>query len=354
MWHKRYSPPGTSPGTLRPPAGVPREGHITAIHYTPETYGEDEVTDLDAYLQTLPDEGVVWLNVDGLGDVRVLERIGTHFGLHPLCLEDVLNIPQRAKFEEYEHYEFLICRMVRSHETPQPLEQVSLFLGPRYVLTFQEEEGDGFEPVRQRLRHKRGKMRFCGADYLAYALLDAVIDGYFPLLESLGDRLTAVEEAVLSSPTRETVEELYIIRHTLTGLRRAIWPAREAVNAFARIDSPLVTDQTSLFLRDCYDHVLQVLDVLESYRDLASGLMETYLSVQSHRMNEVMKVLTIIATIFIPLTFVAGIYGMNFDAATSPWNMPELHWYWGYPFSLTLMAVLAILLLIFFRRKDWL
>jgi magnesium transporter len=355
MWYKRYSPPGTSPGTLRPLVGVAPEVQITAIYYTPETYREEEITDLDAYLRALSADGILWLNVDGLGDVSVLERLGTHFGLHPLCLEDVLNIPQRAKLEEYEQYEFLIFRMARSSaETLKPLEQVSLFLGPTYVLTFQEDYGDVFEPVRQRLRHKRGKIRFSGADYLAYALLDAVIDGYYPLLESLGDRLAAVEEAVLATPTRETLEELYTIRRTLTELRRAVWPAREAVNAFARIESPLVTAQTGLFLRDCYDHILQVIDVLESYRELASGLMETYLSVQSQRMNEVMKVLTIIATIFIPLTFIAGIYGMNFDPAKSPWNMPELGWYWGYPFSLALMVLLALLLVLFFRHKKWL
>jgi magnesium transporter len=297
---------------------------------------------------------VLWLNVEGLSDVSVLEKLGKHFGLHPLCLEDVINVPQRPKLEGYDDYDFLIFRMAMLQAELGDTEQVSLFLGPTYVLTFQERPGDVFEPVRQRLRQKRGKIRYCGADYLAYALLDAAIDGFFPLLEAIGDRLSTLEEAVLSTPTPQTLEQIYLVRRALTSLRRALWPAREAVHAMARGESKLVTEQTSLFLRDCYDHVLQVLDVLESYRDLASGLMDTYLSSQSYRMNEVMKVLTIIATLFIPLTFVAGIYGMNFDPGTSPWNMPELHWYWGYPFSLALMAGLAVLLLAFFRRKGWL
>jgi magnesium transporter len=293
------------------------------------------------------------LNIDGLGDVSVLERLGQHFDLHALSLEDVLNIPQRPKLEDYEAYQFLVFRMAILEELPGKTEQISLFLGRSYVLTLQEYPGDTFEPVRDRLRHGRGRIRRLGADYLAYALLDAAIDSFFPLLEELGDRLEGLEEAVLAAPSRATIEEVYSVRRALATLRRALWPAREAVNAFARSDSELVTDHTRLFLRDCYDHVLQVLDVLESYRDLTSNLMDTYLSAQSNHMNEIMKVLTIIATIFIPLTFIAGIYGMNFNPDTSPWNMPELGWYWGYPFSLALMAITAAALVFYFHRKGW-
>jgi len=355
VWQKRYSPPGSSPGTLQPAPQSKREVQITAIHYNAEHYHEESVTDLDAYLKSTPPTGVQWLNIDGLGDVSVLEKLGQHFNLHALCLEDVLNIPQRPKLEDYDHYEFLILRVAWLTDIlPRPTEQVSLFLGDSYVLTFQEEEqNDVFEPVRMRLRQKRSRIRQSGSDYLAYALLDAAIDSYFPVLETLGERLEALEDLVLATPKRETLEEIYAVRRALTHLRRALWPAREAVQAFSRAETPLITDQTRLFLRDCYDHVLQVLDVLESYRELASGLMEMYFSSQSHHMNEVMKVLTIIATLFIPLTFVAGIYGMNFDVSKSPWNMPELQWYWGYPFSLALMAGLALLLLAFFRRKGW-
>jgi magnesium transporter len=354
VWQKRYSPPGSSPGTLEPIPEASPEVRITAMHYTPEHYTEEDVSDLDAYLKAAPPEGILWLNVDGLGDVRVLEKVGKHFDLHPLCLEDVLNVPQRPKLEDYETYQFMVMRMAMLQDPMGKTEQVSLFLGPSYVLTFQEQPGDTFEPVRQRIRRRRGRMRQSGADYLAYALLDADIDGFFPLLEALGERLEVLEEAVLTEPSRQTLEEIYSVRRALTNLRRAMWPAREAVNAFARNETDLVTDHTRLFLRDCYDHVLQVIDVLESYRDLASGLMDTYLSSQGNRMNEVMKLLTIIATIFIPLTFVAGIYGMNFDLEKSPWNMPELSWYWGYPFSLLVMAAIAIVLVIFFRRRNWL
>jgi magnesium transporter len=304
----------------------------------------------------MPTDGVVWINVDGLGDISVLKKLGQHLNLHPLALEDVLNVPQRSKMEDYEHYAFLVFRMAFVEAAMQGrMEQVSLFLGSSYVLTFQEEaEHDTFEPVRQRLRQQRGKIRHRGADYLAYALLDAAIDSFFPVLEALGEKLEALEEAVLEEPTRETMERIHLIRRTFMHLRRAMWPTREAIQAFAHSESEWVTEPTKVFLRDCYDHVLQVLDMLESYRDLAGSLMDTYLSAQSHRMNEVMKVLTIIATIFIPLTFIAGIYGMNFDGSESWLNMPELRWDWGYPFCLALMAGVALCLVVFFRRKGWL
>ena len=356
VWQKNYGAPGTSPGTLAPPPEAASHVVVTAVHYTAEDYTETRVTDLQVYLQAVPRTGVLWFNVDGLGDIQILETLGAYFGLHPLSLEDVLHIPQRAKLEDYEHYQFLVWHMALVEpEATGETEQVSLFLGPEYVLTFQEQPGsDLFEGVRQRLRQAHGKLRQSGADYLAYALLDAAIDGFFPLLESLGERLTALEEAVLAHPTRETMEEIYAVRRTLIALRRVLWPLRQAVQAFEHDDSELVTVATRLFLRDCYDHVLQVLDVLENYRELVTGLMETYLSSQTHHLNEVMKVLTIISTIFMPLTFIAGVYGMNFKTEVSPWNMPELSWFWGYLFSLLLMAAVALGLLVFFRRKGWL
>ena len=355
VWQKRYSPPGSSPGALHLPPDLRGEAKLTAIQYSSDAYTETTIADLDDFLHEAPRDGVLWLNVDGLGDVSVLEKLGRHWNLHPLALEDVLNTPQRAKVEDYDHYVFLIFRMAFADMAVQGrMEQVSLFLGSSYVLTFQEEpDHDSFEPVRQRLRQRRGKIRHSGADYLAYALLDAAIDSFFPVLEVLGENLEALEDAVLDAPTRDTMEAIHTIRRALTHLRRAIWPMREAVQAFSHSDSEWITDATKVFLRDCHDHVLQVLDVLESYRELASSLMETYLSSQSFRMNEVMKVLTIIATLFIPLTFIAGIYGMNFDVSKSPLNMPELRWYWGYPFSLALMVVVALCLVVFFRRKGW-
>lgn len=356
VWQKNYGTPGASPGTLQPPPDATAQPLVTAMHYTAEHCTETCVDDMQTYLQTVPRDGVLWVNVDGLGNVQLLETLGEHFGLHPLSLEDVLHVPQRAKVEDYEHYQFLVFHMAYlDPEAMGETEQVSLFLGSSYVLTFQERPGsDLFDSVRQRLRQNRGKLRQGGADYLAYALLDATIDGFFPILETLGERLTGLEEAVLASPTRETMEDIYAVRRTLLALRRVLWPLRQAIQTFIRDDSGLVTATTRLFLRDCYDHTLQVLDVLENYRELVAGLMETYLSSQSHHLNEVMKVLTIISTIFMPLSFIAGVYGMNFKSDTSPWNMPELGWALGYPFSLTLMAAVALAFLFFFRRKGWL
>jgi magnesium transporter len=356
VWQKHYGAPGTAPGTLAPPPDAASHVVVTAIHYTADDYTETPVTDLQEYLQTAPHDGVWWFNVDGLGDIEVIETLGTHFQLHPLSLEDVLHIPQRAKVEDYEHYQFLVFHMpLLDPETAGETEQVTLFLGRAFVLTFQERPGsDMFESVRLRLRQPHSKLRQSGADYLAYALLDAAIDGFFPLLEELGERLVALEEAVLEHPTRETMEEIYTVRRTLISLRRILWPLRQAVQSFGHDDSPLVTAATRLFLRDCYDHVLQVLDVLENYRELVTGLMETYLSSQTHHLNEVMKVLTMISTIFMPLSFIAGVYGMNFKTEVSPWSMPELSWPLGYPLALLLMASVATCLLIFFRRKGWL
>lgn len=356
VWQKRYSAPGSSPGTLIPLPDAPGRSVVTAIHYTDTAYDEEHIVDLPTYLQQAPNHGVLWLNVDGLGDVQVLEQMGAHFGLHMLSLEDVLNIPQRPKFEDFDNYQFLIFRMaLMAREAMGETEQVSLFLGPSYVLTFQERlGGDLFEPVRQRLRQAHGSIRHSGADHLAYALLDAVIDGFFPVLETLGERLGNLEEAVLATPTRSTLEEIYVVRRTLIALHRNLWPLREAVHVFGRTESRLMTEPTRLFLRDCYDHVLQVMDVLENYRELTNGLMDMYLSSQSHHLNEVMKVLAVISTIFMPLSFLAGIYGMNFNTEKSPWNMPELNWVWGYPFALGLMLLITLSLLVFFRRKDWL
>lgn len=356
VWQKHYGAPGTAPGTLAPPPNAAPHVLVTAVHYTAEDYTETQVTDLQAYLQTAPHDGVFWFNVDGLGDIQVIETLGAHFHLHPLSLEDVLHIPQRAKVEDYEHYQFLVFHMpLLDPAATGETEQVTLFLGRSFVLTFQERrESDLFESVRLRLRQARGKLRQSGADYLAYTLLDTAIDGFFPLLEELGERLTALEEAVLEHPTRETMEEIYAVRRTLISLRRVLWPLRQAVQSFGHDESELVTASTRLFLRDCYDHVLQVLDVLENYRELVTGLMETYRSSQTHHLNEVMKVLTMISTIFMPLSFIAGVYGMNFKTDVSFWNMPELSWPWGYPFALLIMAVVATSLLVFFRRKGWL
>jgi magnesium transporter len=232
-------------------------------------------------------------------------------------------------------------------------EQISIIFGPNYVLTLQEVPGDSFDPVRERIRHGKGRIRGRGSDYLAYALIDALTDEFFPVLEHFGERVEALEDALLERPGPATLHEIHDIKRELLALRRAAWPERELLNAMMRNDSELITADTKIYLRDCYDHVVQAMDMIETYRELASGMLDVYLSSVSNRMNEVMKVLTIIATIFIPLTFIAGIYGMNFDPDRSPLNMPELRWYYGYPFSLALMAVVALALVYYFRRKGW-
>jgi magnesium transporter len=323
------------------------------------TYGSDRieepaVDDVDAIGPLLERWPVVWINVDGLGDAEVLRRLGTLFGLHRLALEDVVNVSQRAKVERYGEQLFIVARMPLAGTVGElATEQLSLFLGDRFVLSFQERPGDHFDGVRKRLREGKGRMRSAGPDYLAYALLDAVIDAYYPVLDGCGQQLDGLEEELFVQPRPEMIGRLHHIRRDLLTVRRAVWPLREAVSGLARDEDELVTDETRVYLRDCYDHTVQLIDLLENQRELGSGLRDMYLSLLSHRMNEIMKVLTIFAAIFIPLSFVAGLYGMNFDPGASSWNMPELSWPFGYPFALALMAAIALGLMLHFRRKGW-
>ena len=296
---------------------------------------------------------VVWINVDGIENTETVRALGEIFNLHRLALEDVVNVPQRAKVENYGDYLFIVGQTA-TFDRVVDTEQIGIFLGHDYVLTFQEEVGDPFDPVRERIRDSIGHIRSSGADALAYAIIDATIDYYFPILEQLGDRLDTMEEEILNSPTRYTTSALYTIKRDFTTLRRALWPTRDALNTLVRDPSPVISDETRLYLRDCYDHVVQSLELLESDRDLASSLTDLYLSSVGHRTNEIMRVLTIFSVIFIPLTFIAGVYGMNFDTRVSRWNMPELRWAWGYPFSLALMLATAVGMLVFFRRRGWL
>ncbi|MBI5575537.1 MAG: magnesium/cobalt transporter CorA [Deltaproteobacteria bacterium] len=298
-----------------------------------------------------PAAGVLWIDVRGLSDPSAVRAIGERFGFHPLALEDVLNVPQRPKVELYEGNLLIVLREVRYPESP---EQVSIFLGERVVVTFQERPGDCFEPIRERIRKGTGFIRNEGADFLAYALCDAVIDAYFPSLEKLGDEVEELEERVIRHPVPETLREIHRVKKRILEIRRAVWPARDAMNELLREESPLVRQETKVFLRDCYDHTVQVMDMVETHRETASGIVDEYMSSVSNRMNEIMKVLTVIATIFIPLTFVVGIYGMNFDPQASPYNMPELHWKYGYPVVLFVMGAIAAGMLYYFRRKKWL
>ncbi|MFW6358201.1 MAG: magnesium/cobalt transporter CorA, partial [Chroococcales cyanobacterium] len=295
-------------------------------------------------------DSVSWVDVLGLGSEEVLKQLGKIFKLHPLLLEDVVNVPQRPKFDDYNEQLVIIARMVMPKPNEEGFfsEQVSFVLGKHYLLTFQEEpEYDCFEPVRDRIRAKKGKIRFQGADYLAYALLDAIIDGYFPVLEDYGERLETLEDEVVFNPTRHTLEKIYDIRRELLALRRAIWPQRSVINTLLQGRTKLVSSDVEIYFRDCYDHVIQLLDIIETYRELASGLMDVYMSSVSNKMNEVMKLLTVISTIFIPLTFIAGVYGMNFQ------DMPELAWKWGYFVCWGVMIAIAISLVIFFWKRGW-
>ncbi|MGF1611214.1 MAG: magnesium/cobalt transporter CorA [Kiloniellales bacterium] len=353
----RRTPPGASPGTLvpDPSASAPK---VQVMAYDGESVEEQQCRDAAELRGWIGRRNVLWVNVEGLADIELIRRLGELFGLHRLALEDVVNVHQRPKVEEYGDHIFIVTRMLRGDEASEAgqgpvTEQVSLFLGEGFLLTFQEHPGDPFNLVRERLRGQRGQIRGAKADYLAYALLDAVIDNYFPVLERYGEALEDLEDAVIESTDHRQTAAIHAMKRDLLALRRSIWPQREMINSLIRDSSPLISDQTRIYLRDCYDHTIQLMDLVETFREIASGLVDVHLSSISARMNEIMKVLTIIATIFIPLGFIASLYGMNFDTEVSPWNMPELEWTLGYPFALGLMAAVAIGLLTYFWRKGW-
>jgi magnesium transporter len=290
--------------------------------------------------------------VAGTHEIEGLQALGARFGLHPLTLEDVVNSGQRPKLENYDDHLFIVMRVIHSAAAVAG-EQVSMYLGRSWVLTFEEIPEDAFDLVRERLRRGKGQIRSAGADYLAYSIVDAAVDHFFPVLETLGERIEALEEELVEDPDRRTLEKIHQLKRELLLIRRAAWPQREVISSLGRQESDLVHRETRVFLRDCYDHTIQIMDIVETYRDLASGMMDLYLSSVSHRTNEVMKVLTVIASIFIPLTFIAGIYGMNFNTKASPLNMPELNWYWGYPALWLVVIGLAAGMIVYFRRKRW-
>lgn len=345
---KRYHKPGTAPGTLRAPEdGNAGPVKVTIIDYAPDCFEERQITDVEECFPYRDKPTVTWINVEGLSDVGLIERLGKHFGLHPLTLEDVLNCGQRPKLEDYGSYHFMVMKSLYFREEELEIEQISFFLSGTYVITFQQVPGDSFEAVRERIRHGKGQIRKMGPDYLLYALVDALVDEFFPVLESYGERVEELEDEVIDKPTPEILNEIHRIKRELLLVRRTAWPEREVINALQREEAHLVRPETRVFLRDCYDHTVQVIDMVETYRDLASGLLEVYLSSASNRLNEVMKVLTIISTIFIPLNFIAGLYGMNFH------RMPELDWRFGYPMALGVMVTVGTTLVIYFRRKGW-
>ncbi len=348
MFRKRHPPVGARPGTLiiSSEAQFPK---VRIMKYKVDHLEEHEAPSLERLRDFLEDDAVCWIDVQGLGDEQVLRAFAELFGIHPLALEDVVNAPQRPKVESYEKHTLCITRMAALRE-PHTVasEQVSLFVGRNYVLTFQERHGDVFDPVRNRIRQGGPVFRSSGPGYLAYALLDAVIDGYYSIMESFGEHLESLEDEIVADPRRPILQRIHHVKRELLGIRRCIWPQREAINTLIRDENPLISNTVRVYLRDCYDHCVQIMDVVETYRELAGGLMDVYLSSIGNRQNEVMKVLTIMASIFIPLTFMAGVYGMNFE------NMPELRAAWGYPILLVTMIVVAIVMVTYFQRKGWL
>lgn len=353
------SDPGASPGTLF----ANPEASPTTVHWMRYHQGSVEQGQI-AQIAELPHanaRSVLWLDVRGLSDREMLHAIGHQFGIHPLALADMVNTPQRPKTDLYREHALSVAHMFHRDGDTLTIEQVSVFLGEHFVITVQERDSDGdvLEPVRQRIISSKGKIRSCGADYLTYALLDCIVDAYFPVLEQIGGILEDLEFDVLAKPTRATAQRIYALKRTMLLLRRSIWPQREALNVLLRGDDApdmeheTLTPQTRVYLRDVVDHAVQVLDMVETYREFAASLMDLYLSSVNIRMNEVVKVLTIISTIFLPLSFIAGVYGMNFET-TQPLNMPELHWKYGYIFAWALMIGVAAVMLGAFRYFGWL
>ena len=351
-FQRRYHKPGTAPGTLVDQEGVqPATLHL--FDYDEHEIHEVADISLDDCRQYFESPQVTWLHCQGAASTKMLHRLGEAYQLHPLAMEDVINEGQRSKVDIYDDRQiFMVLNMPVIRGEELYIEQVSLFLGPTYVVSFHNGPEDIFDAVRQRLRGPIGRFRKSDADYLLYALTDLVIDRAFPLLEEYGEALDELEETVLKDPEKNTLDIIHFVKRELVMIRKTLWPQREAINQLIRDDHPLVEDSTKLYFRDCYDHSVQLIELVDAYREMTSSLMDVYLSSLSNRMNDVMKVLTMIATIFIPLSFFTGLYGMNFNTEY-PANMPELDWAYGYPALLGLLAVVAGGMLVFFRKKGW-
>jgi len=323
---------------------------ISYMDYDEKTFEEKQVNTIEECFPLKETSTVSWINVDGLHEIEVIKKLGEHFNIHPLTQEDVVHVGQRPKYEEFENSLFIVFQMLSFDEESQRIasEQVSLILGQNYVLSLQERPGDCFEVIRDRIRESKGRIRKMGADYLAYILIDAVVDNYFLVLEKMSEKIELLQEGTLASPDAEKLQQIHFLRRELIHLRKSVWPMRELVNGMERSESSLIAASTGIYLRDVYDHTIQIIETVETFRDMVSSMLDIYLSSVSNRMNEVMKVLTIIATIFIPLTFIAGLYGMNFQ------NMPELEWKYGYGLALLVMLIVAVVMLLYFKRKRWL
>lgn len=321
---------------------------VRMVCYDPEYLQEKTVRKLEELNSYRSETAVSWISINGIQETELIEKVGNSFHIHPLVLEDILNTNQRPKLEDYGDYLYIVLKSFRELGADElESEQISLIIGVDYVITFQETDQDLFKPVRDRINNGKGKIRREGADYLANALIDVVVDNYYIVLEQLGERLEDLEEELVVDPSRNALREIHILKREMIYFRKALWPLREVVGAFSRSDSELIKQSTLVYIRDVYDHVIQAIDTLETYRDIVSGMLDIYLSSVSNRMNQIMKVLTIISTIFIPLTFIAGLYGMNFK------YMPELEWEWGYPVVLVIMLTIVLGMLLYFRRQKW-
>ena len=342
---------GLSPGTLVHIGEKKAETtKFSLINYDPEQLQEKELATIDESFPYKDTPPVTWINIDGLHEIDIIEKIGHRFDIHPLTLEDIVNTGQRPKAEDYDDYIFIVFKMLfyddaNTHITS---EQVSLILESHYLISFQEKEGDVFNFVRERIRKAKGRIRKSGPDYLTYALIDATVDHYFFILEKVGEKLEQIEEELLENPQPQTLQSIHSLKREMIYFRKQVWPIRELLNHLMHEESQLVQESSHIFFRDIYDHTIQVIDSIESMRDVLTGMLDLYLSTLSNKMNEVMKVLTIMATIFIPLTFVAGIYGMNFKF------MPELEWKWSYPVLWGVLVTIFVFMLVWFKRKRWL
>ncbi len=355
----RIKPPGQIPGTPIHTGEQRLEHVLMTVHdFDEEHYNVIPITKIEKSEPYLQDKSKTWIQVRGLHDIEKLQSVWHYFDLHPLVQEDIVSTSQRPKVEQYSDHIFVVLRMIthkKAENGPVQLhtEQVSVVLGENYVLSFQECDEPVFEPICKRLELTTTRLRKFGSDYLAYALIDTIIDHYFHALDEIGEHIENVEELILENPKQEHLHKIHALRRDLIYFRKSVWSLRDGINSLIRDDIPLISQDVKVFLRDVYDHLVQVIDSIETNREMVFGLFDMYMSGLSNRMNEVMKVLTIIATIFIPLTFIAGIYGMNFDPDVSPWNMPELNWYFGYPFSLALMLLLAGGMVLYFRKRGW-
>jgi magnesium transporter len=347
---KRLKKVGLPPGTLIYTGDrVDQKAHITIIDYDEDNFQEREITKFEECLVFKDKPTVTWINVNGISHIANLENLGECFNLHPLVMEDILNIDQRPKVEDYEDYLFMVMKTIKYEEVNNEIEadQISLILGSNYVISFQEGDGDLFHSIRERLQTGKGHIRKDRADYLFYALVDLIVDNYFVILEKFGEKIEFLEEEVVSQPDPDTLRDIHRFKNDMIILRKSLWPLREVISKLEKREFTLINDATVVYFKDVYDHTIVAIDTVETYRDILSGMLDIYLSSVSNKMNAIMKVLTIIATIFMPLTFLAGVYGMNFK------HMPELEWPYGYYGLWGLMITVVLIMLAFFRRKKW-